>query len=156
MRASLLCRVAASARDAVVGSAAPAWGGGAGAASAARKPRAAAACKRPQPLPEPRGLAPLRRACAAPAWYSTAVDYLALHTPGGAVTRASARTGTAARAQRERLPVGASRVPECGLVGSELRAFVLQVSHEDDLWLLWRWAALNAALRRCLCADPLE
>ena len=54
------------------------------------------------------------------------------------------------------LKVGASRVPECGLVGSELRAFVLQVSHEDDLLLLWRWAALNAALRRCLCADPLE
>ena len=52
--------------------------------------------------------------------------------------------------------VGASRVPECGLVGSELRALVLQVSHEDDLLLLWRWAALNAALRRCLCADPLE
>ena len=48
------------------------------------------------------------------------------------------------------------RVPECGLVGSELRALVLQVSHEDDLLLLWRWAALNAALRRCLCADPLE
>ena len=47
-------------------------------------------------------------------------------------------------------------MPECGLVGSELRALVLQVSHEDDLLLLWRWAALNAALRRCLCADPLE
>ena len=55
-----------------------------------------------------------------------------------------------------RWKVGASRVPECGLVGSELRAFVLQVSHEDDLLLLWRWVALNAALRRCLCADPLE
>ncbi len=70
MRASLLCRVAASARDAVVGSAAPAWGGGAGAARR-RSPRPPPASVHTRPLnlaalrpcavraPRLRGIAPL-------------------------------------------------------------------------------------------------